>query len=57
MPPRILTILTGRNLPQLQQAGEPEPSTIKEKTAADFPRVVEKIGILTPQQSADPDGD
>jgi len=44
--PRFLTILTGRNLPKIQQSSEAEPSTIKEKTIADFTRVVEQTGIL-----------
>jgi hypothetical protein len=44
--PRFLTILTGRDLPKMRQAGEPEPSTINEKTVADFTRVVEQTGIL-----------
>jgi hypothetical protein len=35
MAPRFLTILTGRNLPIIRQAREPEPSTINEKTVAD----------------------
>jgi hypothetical protein len=38
-----MTILTGRNLPKIQQSREPEPSTINEKTIADFTRVVEQI--------------
>jgi hypothetical protein len=42
MAPRFLTILTGRNLPKIQQV----PSTISEKTIADFTRVVEQTGIL-----------
>jgi len=40
MVPRFLTILTGRNLPKIQQAKEPEPSIVNEKTIADFMRVV-----------------
>jgi hypothetical protein len=44
--PRFLTILTGRNLPKIRQPREPEPSTINEKTIADFTRVVEQTGIL-----------
>jgi hypothetical protein len=44
--PRFLTILTGRNLPKISQPREPEPSTINEKTIADFARVVEQAGIL-----------
>jgi hypothetical protein len=30
---RFLTILSGRNLPKIQQPGEPAPSTINEKTS------------------------
>jgi hypothetical protein len=41
MAPRFVTILTGRNLPKIQQYREAEPSTINEKTIADFTRVVE----------------
>src|ERR1700674_5208635 len=44
--PRFLTLLTGRNLPKIQQPREPEPSTINEKTIGDFTRVVEQTGIL-----------
>jgi hypothetical protein len=44
MAPRFLTILTGRNLPKIRQPREPEPSTINEKTVADFTRVVEQTG-------------
>ena len=46
MVPRFLTILTGRNLPKIQQARGPEPSTINKKTVADFMRVVKQTGIL-----------
>jgi hypothetical protein len=46
MAPRFLTILTGHNLPKIRQSREPEPSTINEKTIADFTRVVEQTGIL-----------
>ena len=46
MTPRFLTILTGRNLPTIREPREPEPSTINEKTIADFTRVVEQAGIL-----------
>jgi hypothetical protein len=46
MAPRFLTILTGRDLPKMQQPREPEPSIINEKTIADFTRVVELTGIL-----------
>jgi hypothetical protein len=40
MAPRFLTILTGRNLPKIRQAREPEPSIINEKTIADFTRAL-----------------
>jgi hypothetical protein len=43
---RFLTILTGRNMPKIRQARESEPSTINEKTIADFTRVAEQMGIL-----------
>jgi hypothetical protein len=46
MAPRILTILTGRNLPKIRQSREPEPSIVNEKTIADFARVVEQTEIL-----------
>jgi hypothetical protein len=46
MTKRFLTILTGRNLPIIQQSRAPEPSTINEKTIADFTRVLEQTGIL-----------
>jgi hypothetical protein len=46
MAPRFVTILTGQNLPQIQQSSEAEPSTINEKTIADFTRVAEQTGIL-----------
>jgi hypothetical protein len=49
---RFLTILTGRDLPQIRQPREPEPSTINEKTIADFARVVEQTGILKPAPPA-----
>jgi hypothetical protein len=45
MAPRFLTILTGRNLPKIRQAREPEPSTINEQTIADFAREVEQTEI------------
>jgi hypothetical protein len=60
MAPRFQTILTGRNLPKIRQPGEPEPSTINEKTVADFTRVVEQTGIRAPAASgpaADPPAD
>jgi hypothetical protein len=46
MVPRILTILTGRNLPKIRQSREPEPSIVNEKTIGDFARVVEQTAIL-----------
>jgi hypothetical protein len=46
MVPRFLTILNGRNLPKIEQPRLPEPSTINEKTLADFTRVVEQTEIL-----------
>jgi hypothetical protein len=52
MAPRFLTIPTGRNLPKIRQQGEPEPSTINEKTIADFKSVVERTGILKPTPPA-----
>jgi hypothetical protein len=51
MASRFLTILTGRNLPNIWQAREPEPSIINEKTIADFTRVVEQMGILDSEVS------
>jgi hypothetical protein len=51
MTPRFLTILTGRN--QIRQPRAPEPSTINEKTIADFTRVVEQMGILEREAQAD----
>jgi hypothetical protein len=53
MTSRFLTILTGRNMPKIQQSREPEPSTINEKTVADFTRVVEQTGILERKPPAD----
>jgi hypothetical protein len=50
---RFLTILTGRNLPKIQQAREPEPSTVNEKTIADFARVLEQTGILKRESPGD----
>jgi hypothetical protein len=56
MASRLITILTGRNLPKIRQLREPEPSTINEKTLGDFTRVVEQTGILKPPAAA-PDRD
>jgi hypothetical protein len=51
MAPRILTILTGRNLPKIRQSREPEPSIVNEETIADFTRVVEQTGFLEREPS------
>jgi hypothetical protein len=53
MTARFLTILTGHNLPKIRQSREPEPSTINEKTIADFTRVFEQTGILECKQPVD----
>jgi hypothetical protein len=45
MVPLILTILTGRNLPKIEQPRLPEHSTIDEKTIADFTRVLDEQGV------------
>jgi hypothetical protein len=45
----LRTLLTGRNLPKIQQPREPQPSIINEKTIADFTRGVEQTGILERQ--------
>jgi hypothetical protein len=49
---RFVTILTGRNLPKIQQPPEPKPAIINEKTIADFTRVVEQKGILDGEPAA-----
>src|SRR6266852_7693700 len=54
MAPRFLTILTGRNVPKVGQPREPEPSTINEKTIADFTRVVEQTQREPPADKARP---
>jgi hypothetical protein len=46
MAPRLLTTLTGRDLPKIRQSREPEPSIVNEKTIADFARVLEQTGVL-----------
>jgi hypothetical protein len=51
MAPPFLTILTGRNLPKIRQSREVEPSTVSEKTVADFTRVLEQTRILAPAAS------
>jgi hypothetical protein len=56
MPSHFLTILTGRNLPKIRQPREPEPSTINEKTVADFTRVAEQTGILESEAPRDKAG-
>jgi hypothetical protein len=44
---RILTLLTGNNLPKIQQPNEAaSPSTINEMTVADFTRVIAQTGVL-----------
>jgi DNA-binding transcriptional regulator YhcF (GntR family) len=53
MATRFLTILTGRNLPKIRQ--QAEPSTINNKTVADFIRVVEQTGILDERGPRAPD--
>ncbi|MDB5535018.1 MAG: hypothetical protein JWO28_3333 [Hyphomicrobiales bacterium] len=53
MASRFLTLLIGRNLPKIRQPREPEPSTINEKTVADFARVVEQTGILKRKSATD----
>ena len=61
MAPRLLTILTGRNLPKIRQTRGPEPSIVNEKTIADFTRVVEQTGILErkaqPKEAPGPESD
>jgi hypothetical protein len=52
MAPRLFTLLTGRNVPQIiRDYAEPQCLIINEKTVADFTRVVEAMGILDRQQS------
>jgi hypothetical protein len=53
MAPRFLT---GRNLPKIRQPRAPEPSTINDKTIADFTRVVEQTGILQRESATDKAG-
>jgi hypothetical protein len=48
MTPRLLTIMTGHNLPKIRQPKERLPSIINERTIADFTRVVEATRILDP---------
>jgi hypothetical protein len=45
MAPRFRKILTAHNLPKTRQSRDPEPSTINEKTIADFAGVVEQTEI------------
>ena len=49
MDPQFIIILTGRNLPNIREQRDPEPSIINEKTVADFTRGVEQTGILDHQ--------
>jgi hypothetical protein len=46
MASHFLSILTGHNLPKFGRVRDPEPSTVKEKTIAEFTRVVEQSRIL-----------
>jgi hypothetical protein len=47
MLPRFVPELTGYNMPKIyRQQRDPAPSTINEKTVADFTRIVEQTGIL-----------
>jgi hypothetical protein len=57
MAPRFTTILTGRNLPQIRQPREPEPSIINEKTLADFTRVLDDQGVRYRTTPPPPDGE
>jgi hypothetical protein len=57
MAPRFLTILTGRNLPIIRQGRGPEPSTITEKTVADFTHVVEQTVIPDRERSSPKSGE
>jgi hypothetical protein len=49
---RILTFLTGRNLPTIWQSGKDAASIINEKTIRDFTRVVEQTRILERERAA-----
>jgi hypothetical protein len=53
MSPRFLTILTGHNLPKIQESREPEPSIINEKTIADFTPWWSNMHPTWSQQHAD----
>jgi hypothetical protein len=45
--PPFIVRLTGYNMPKIyRRPRDPAPSTINEKTVADFTRVVEQTGIL-----------
>jgi hypothetical protein len=55
MAPRFLTLLTGRNLPIIQQSRGPAPSIINKKTVADFARVIEQTGLLARPAEPTPD--
>jgi hypothetical protein len=48
MAPPIFRLVTSRPAPRGLEPSEPAPSTINEKTIADFTRVVEQTGILNP---------
>jgi hypothetical protein len=52
MAPRFLTILTGRNLPKiLQPRPADRPPPVNEGAVAHFARILEKMGILKPDES------
>lgn len=54
MLPRFWPILTGYNMRKIyRRPREAAPSTINEKTVADFMRVVEQTGILKPDEPVD----
>jgi hypothetical protein len=57
MAPRLLTILTGRNLPKIRHAQDTAPAIISEKTVADFSRVVAATGILESTPLPEPSSD
>jgi hypothetical protein len=49
MAPRFLTILTGRNLPKIQQPRLADRPPVNEGAVVHFARVLEKMGILKPK--------
>jgi hypothetical protein len=53
-----MTILTGRNLPKIQQPREPEPSIINEKTivaTSGGPTMFARIGVMRALSRGKPD--